>query len=239
MLIRYELIDNFRVFSRPPELILTLIENHGCRSILEVGSGANPSLSPEYVCAHQLRYVTNDVSAEELSKADKAFEVLMMDFNGEVDPALFGQFDLVFSRMVGEHIQDGRHFHENIFRILKPGGVAVHFLACLGSLPSLTIRMLPGPLAAIMQHYFNPRDDHHRKFRAYYSWALGPTNSMIRRFRSIGYEVVEYVGVYGHKYYSHRFHLFDKLETMKSKLLVRNPVPLLCSYVSVHLRKPA
>lgn len=239
MLIRYELIDNFRVFSRPPELILTLIENHGCRSILEVGSGANPSLPPEYVRAHQLRYVTNDLNEEELKKADKAFEVLMMDLSREVDPALFGQFDLVFSRMVGEHIQDGRRFHENIFRILKPGGVAVHFLACLGSLPSLTNRMLPGPLSTILQQYLNPRDDHHGKFRAYYSWALGPTNGMIRRFRSIGYEVVEYVGVYGHKYYSRRSRLLDKLETMKSNMLVRNPIPLLCSYVSVYLRKPA
>lgn len=239
MRIHYQVRKDYRGFDRPPDLVQSVIENHGCKSILEVGSGANPSLGPEYVRARHLRYVTNDLSEEELTKADAAFDRLVMDFAGEIDPALYGQFDLVFSQMVSEHIHDGRRFHENIFKVLKPGGLAVHYLPCLGALPFMTNRVLPSGLTARLLRFFNPRDEMKKgKFKAYYSWALGPTRGMIGRFRSVGFEIVEYIGCYGHDYYRRRLRLLDNLEEIKSKMLVRYPVPWLCSYVTVFLRKP-
>ena len=47
--------------------------------MLEIGSGANPTLSPAEVSARGLRYTTNDVSAEELAKADPAYATLLLD----------------------------------------------------------------------------------------------------------------------------------------------------------------
>jgi hypothetical protein len=113
-------------------------------------------------------------------------------------------------------------------------------MPALGALPFIANRMMPGALTEKLLQFFNPRDEHKKgKFKAYYSWALGPTSSMIKRFRSVGYEVVEYVGCFGHDYYRRRSRLLDKVESLKSRMLVNRPVPWLCSYVTVCLQKPA
>jgi hypothetical protein len=61
---------------------------------------------------------------------------------------------------------------------------------------------------------------------------------MIRRFETIGFEVCEYVGYFGHGYYRYRLAFLDRLEHAKSKWLVRHPIPFLTSYASIVLRKP-
>jgi hypothetical protein len=85
---------------------------------------------------------------------------------------------------------------------------------------------------------FSPRDEHlHGKFSAYYSWSRGPSNSMIRRFEEIGFEIIDYRGYFGHYYYQ-KLPWLHRLEMFKSKLLLKYPVPQLCSYARVVLRKP-
>jgi hypothetical protein len=85
---------------------------------------------------------------------------------------------------------------------------------------------------------FSPRDEHlHGKFSAYYSWSRGPSNSMIRRFEEIGFEIIDYRGYFGHYYYQ-KLPWLHRLEMFKSKLLLKYSVPQLCSYARVVLRKP-
>lgn len=217
-----------------------MIERYGCKRILEVGSGANPTLEVEYVRAKSLDYVTSDACEEELEKADPVFARLVLDLTSEINPQIRESFDCVFSRMVAEHVRDGALYHRNIFDVLRPGGIAVHSMSCLGSLPFLVNRLLPDRLSDLLQVYFAKRDEaRHGKFKAYYNWAWGPSRAMIKRFRSIGFEVIEFTGSFGHHYYRNRLPVLNALEQFKSRQLVKHPIPQLCSYATVILRKPA
>jgi hypothetical protein len=61
---------------------------------------------------------------------------------------------------------------------------------------------------------------------------------MIARFESLGYEVIEYTGYFGHEYYMKRLPWLHRIEELKSLFLVRHPVPQFCSYATLVLRKP-
>jgi len=239
MIVRFEPVDNFCGWQKAPDFFKQILAENGCQHILEVGSGANPTLEPDYVREKSLRYVTSDLDRNELEKTDAAFERLVADISEEIDPALIGSFDCVFSRMVGEHIRDGEKYHRNIFKVLRPGGIAVHCFSTLWTVPFAMNRMLPGWLSHMLWKHYAPRDEHnHGKFKAHYSWSRGPTNSMIQRFQSLGYQIEEYIGDFGHLYYINRLHLLHRLERIKMTYLLRHPLPQLCSYSTVILRKP-
>jgi hypothetical protein len=59
---------------------------------------------------------------------------------------------------------------------------------------------------------------------------------MISRFEALGYEVLEYKGYFGHGYYS-RVPLLHRLEHLKARILLANPIPELCGYGMVIVRK--
>ena len=217
-----------------------LIQQYGCTRILEVGSGANPTIEPEYVRGRSLSYVTSDLSSEELQKADPVYDSLVLDISkSRISPELAGQFDLVFSRMVGEHVSDGRRFHENVYKLLRPGGISAHCLSTLWSLPFTANRLLPEFISDRLLKKIDPRDTYkHGKFPARYSWSRGPSKAMIRRFQKLGFEIVSYAGYFGHSYYQRRFPWLHRMEMLKARALVRWPLPLFCSYATIVLRKP-
>jgi SAM-dependent methyltransferase len=223
-----------------PEFFEALLSEHGCRRILEIGSGANPTFPPGYVEANGLSYVTSDVSPEELEKADSAYERLVLDLSVDaIDPALLGSFDCILSRMVSEHIRDGRQYHANLYKMLRPGGISVHSFSTLWSVPFVANRLLPETLTNRLLNLFLPRDRHrHEKFRAYYSWSRGPSRAMIRRFEALGFEVLQYTGYFGHPYYSGKLPWLHRLEIQKSRFLLKHPIPALCAYATIVLRKP-
>jgi SAM-dependent methyltransferase len=240
MRIGFEYWEEFRGWQKAPGYLKSVLADYGCRQVLEVGSGANPTLAPEDVRDQAPRYVTSDLSEDELLKADAAFERLVLDLSGtEIDSALLNKFDCVFSRMVGEHIRDGEQYHKNIFRVLRPGGIAVHCFSTLWTLPFAINRLVPDCVADRLLQIFAPRDAYkHGRFKAYYSWGSGPSKAMIARFESLGYEVIEYIGYFGHGYYRKRLAWLDRIERMKSQYLLHHPVPQLCSYATLVLRKP-
>jgi 2-polyprenyl-3-methyl-5-hydroxy-6-metoxy-1,4-benzoquinol methylase len=197
-------------------------------------------MEPEFIKSEELTYVTSDISEVELEKADPIFKRLVLDLSQkEIDPMLSESFDCVFSRMVNEHIRNGQQYHENIYKILKPGGISVHIFSSLWSLPFIANRMMPEFLGNILLNYFSAGRDNpkHGKFKAYYSWSRGPARSMIERFRSLGFDVLNYTGYFGHYYY-HRWSAISRVERIKSNYLLKHPVPQLCCYATVILRKP-
>ena len=216
-----------------------MINANGCKDVLEVGCGANPTLSSATVSALGIKYTANDISPAELEKADLVFDRWVCDLaNDAVPPERRSTFDLVFSRMVNEHVSDGKTYHANILSLLKPGGLAAHCFSTLYTLPFLVNRILPDSISSILLRVFAPRDSHKLgKFRAYYSWSRGPSPLMISRFEALGYEVVEYQGYFGHTYYS-RVPIAQRLEFWKARILLARPMPALCSYGMVILQKP-
>jgi hypothetical protein len=223
-----------------PKFLESLVEEYDCGHILEVGSGANPTLREIYVRDRGISCITSDVEPEELEKSDSPFERLVLDLSSnQISSDLLGKFDCVFSRMVGEHINDGRQFHTNIYNLLMPGGISAHCMSTLWCLPFAANMLLPEFVSHRLLNSFSPRDTHkHGKFPARYSWGRGPTKQMIARFEELGFQIVNYTGYFGHPYYAHRFPLLHRAEMAKAKLLLRWPTPHLCSYATIVLRKP-
>lgn len=234
--VRYATVDDFPGWDRAPELLLGIIAAERPATVLEVGSGASPTLAPDELAAAGIRrYTTNDASADELAKAPDGYDTLCAHLD---DPGWRADepYDLIFSRMVNEHVEDGRTYFANLYDALTPNGLTVHCFSTLYALPFLFNRLAPDVLSSRVLDRVAP-GDHHDKFRAYYSWSRGPTTRNIERFESIGFVVEEYVGYFGHRYYR-RLPPVDRFERRLSATLSRHPVPHLTSYALVRLRRP-
>jgi SAM-dependent methyltransferase len=219
-------------------LVKGIIERTSPRSIGDLGGGANPILSPEFIAEHGLDYTVFDVSDEELGKAPAEYAKVVADLSsGEFRPPR--PLDLVLSRWLVEHIADPQRFHRTVFDSLVEGGRAVHAFPTLYAIPFLANLLLPEAASArlVSRMFPNRRPGgRHGKFRAHYRWCRGPTPRQLRRFRDIGYEVEEYVGFFGHRYYE-RWPRLQDAEDRLARLLVNRPVPPLTSFAWVVLRK--
>lgn len=241
MTVAYGGYDDFPGWEAAGDFFGALIRGSGARSVLEIGAGANPTLSPAYVREEGLDYTTNDVSAEELAKAGPEYRTLCLDMATADASALPAEaFDFVFSRMVNEHVSDGERYYRNIHRTLMPGGITAHCFSTLYALPFLVNRLLPEAVAGRVFDAVVPRaGGRHQRFRAHYSWSRGPSARMIARLSGVGFEVLEYRGYFGHRYYDRPgLGPLNRLELAKSEWLVERPLPALTSYAAVVLRKP-
>ena len=220
-----------------PEYITRLIEERQAVHICEVGGGANPLLSRDRFAERPIEYTLMDISRTELDKAPAGYEKIVADA-GSPDFRLEKQFDLVFSKMLMEHVRDAEQFHKNVLTILASGGMAVHFFPTLYTLPYIVNYLMPERLTNRILQAFAPRDTYqYAKFPAYYHWCRGPLPSQIEKFRRIGYDVIEYRGFFGHRGYYQKMDILQKLHLLKTHYLLRHPHPLFTSYAYVVLKK--
>jgi SAM-dependent methyltransferase len=139
-----------------------------------------------------------------------------------------------------EHFSDSVGAHRNIWRMLKPGGVAVHCFPTLYTLPFVVNRFIPERLSRFVLHLFTPRSDYyqHDKFPARYDLCRGPGPSQIKKLEALGFEVLEYRGYFGHRYYLNgKLKFLHWMEERKTRMLLYSPKPLFTSFATVILRK--
>ncbi|MBL8063043.1 MAG: class I SAM-dependent methyltransferase [Anaerolineales bacterium] len=216
--------------------LMDTIEKNALKSILDVGGGANPILKADFVERLGLDYAILDISESELEKAPKNYTKVVVDA-ASPDFSLNQKFDLVFSKMFAEHIKNAEQFHKNMLKVLNKGGMAVHFFPTLYTLPFFVNYIVPETISDKLLDIFAPRDRHqYAKFPAHYTWCRGPLSSLIHRYTGMGYDVVEYVGFFGHDYYE-RIPPVHALHKMKTNFLIKNPNPLFTSYAYLVLRK--
>lgn len=221
------------------QLVIELIRDEGARVTCEVGGGANPTLPMAFVERSKLEYVLIDVSEVELAKAPAGYTKVRRDIQ-EPDPMAEGRYDLVFSKMLAEHVRDGEMFHRNVLQLLRPGGVAIHFFPTLYAPPFVVNRLLPEGLGERVLHLVQSgreRSGRRGKFPAFYSWCRGPTAAQISRLEGLGYEVVRYTGFFGHSGYYKKSPLLERLHLGLASWLVEHPLPYLTSFAWVVLRK--
>ncbi len=232
-------VSHFEGWNKFPALIEEFVQQHATQRVCEVGAGANPALTPEFIHEHGLLYRAVDENSSELGKSGR-METSAFDICGE-DRVLPGApYDLIVSRMTAEHFRDPLHAYSNMFRSLAPGGFCVHSFACLGSLPFLVNRVVPSWLSGTLLDLFAPRNrEQHDKFKAYYRRCRGPVPSQITFFQSLGYEAVEYRGYFGHTYYLRRLSLLHWLHERKTLLLLKKKTARFTSYATVILQRPA
>jgi len=115
---------------------------------------------------------------------------------------------------------------------------AAHWYATLGSLPFLANRLLPEPVSTLLLRHLAPRDEEqHGKLPAPYRWCQGQTPRRVKAYAALGFELLEYHGYFGHKYYKGRLPRLHRLELAKMHFLLRSPSPRLTRYAKVVLRK--
>jgi len=106
--------------------------------------------------------------------------------------------------MLLEHIRDVRQAHLNIHRILRPGGIAIHYYPTPYNLPLIINRWLPSGWSYALLRLWEPSRDFSGKlgkFPAYYDLCGLPGARLTRLLESFGYEVQEHTGYIGHFYY--------------------------------------
>jgi SAM-dependent methyltransferase len=183
---------------------LRRLTRSGSTRFCEVGGGVRPVIPMVRIEKLGLEYIVLDelnTALEKLPPGYKQFEASILD-SGAIDKLVDeqGAFDVVVSRWAAEHIPDGRRFHQNVYKMLRPGGTAVHFFPTLYSLPFVLNRVLPPALSSELLSRAWP--DRHSKFRPYYSWCRGPSARQIERLESVGFSVERYTGFFGHGYFA-------------------------------------
>lgn len=236
MQISYQHFSEFPGWTKMPEFIKNFIQKNKIRNIFEVGAGANPTISVEYVKELNLNYNISDVDEDELNKADDAYHKIKVDLSKR-NLRINKSFDLIFSRMVGEHISDGKMFHQNVHKLLIPGGFSIHCFSTLYAFPFILNKIIPENISGSLLKIFAQRDEHkHGKFKAHYSWSRGPTRKILKQYSEIGYDLISYTGYFGHAYY-HKIKPLNFLEELKASWLLKNPLPSLTSYACIILKK--
>ena len=216
----------------------SLINEINPSRVCELGAGANPALTLEFVRERNLDYTLLDVSPDELNKAPAGYQRILTDLAA---PALDVRedYDLAFSRMLAEHVSDPYVFHRNVHRLLRPGGKAFHFFPTLYALPFVLNRVVPERLtrwvlAAVQSG--REAEGEHGKFRAYYRWCRGPTRRQFERLEAVGFRVEEYVGFFGDGYFE-RLPPLQRGSDALARFLVERPLPSITSYAFVVLEK--
>jgi SAM-dependent methyltransferase len=220
--------------------VLDLARRNNVKTVAELGGGANPFVGDLEKWGFAEHRIVVDISANELSKAMGDVETRVADLCQPINDGL-GSYDLVFSKMLCEHLPNPRVFHENCFKLLRPGGLSVHYFPTMFTFPFMVNKLIPEDLARKLLDKVQPgriNSDNLEKFPAYYRWTNGPTRRAKRRFERIGFQVEEYHATFGHHYY-HYVKPLDAIERAKSNFLLKHPMPSLTSFAVVVLRKPA
>ena len=187
--------------------------------VLELGGGRKPSFALAEMPSNVASYTVNDIDPAELERADCQYDKACFDAIGDVTP-FAGQYDVVFSRTLIEHVRDGKAMHRNVLRLLRPGGVAFHMAPTLYCAPFIINKYLPETLSRQLLYAASAKRRHNQnKFPAHYSWCFGNRDKMRKMLNQVGFQNVQIRSFYGHAY-------FDKVPGL------RNLTRLVASYAA-------
>ena len=239
-----DVLDNFPSYERAGPYLRQIIAAHDYKVIADVGGGANPMLDPEFILANGIRYCLIDKSTSELEKANAIYDKIETDATSSNDvfqrQIAERKFDLIFSHMLLEHLEDPLQAHRNFYSALNPGGRCVHIYPSPNNLPLALNRFLPEAISAYLVKVAQPVRDlegSQRKFKAYYRMCGAPNPALSAMFEKIGYTVDQHTGFIGHPYYE-RFKTAAALERRLRKILLRLQIPLTTGCLLV-LKRPS
>lgn len=205
--------------------------------VIEIGAGARPYLSKEFVLGKSIDYTISDISSSELAKSNADYcRRIAMDMEADIPTFYEGRYDLVFSKMVLEHLQRPEVFHKNVLKLVSNRGVIIHFYACKFGLPGILNLILPEKFVDWLVYKIQGRDpimDH--RFTAYYRRCLGPVPAQIKWWNKLGYEIVDFKGFVGHTYLS-RYRVLGWLEKLWTRFLLTLNSAWVCSSAIVVLK---
>lgn len=216
------------------------LKSMGDGKVCELGGGARPALDLDFLDRYGLTCLVVDISEPELQKAPSGYTTLVGDVSsvdfatGEHD----GSYDLVFSRVLAEHVRDARQFHLNVRRLLRPEGTAMHFFPTLWWPPFVVNRILLESMTERILRRVEPwrhEPGNRGKFPAYYHWCYGPTAGQLKRFASVGFQVEHCVAYFGESSHAPGV-VLGKINDAWTRAMLRWPNYHFTSYATYVLR---
>lgn len=177
-------------------------DGEGRVRLLEVGGGRGPQLTPAQAEKLGVALTVNDIDARELSLAPPGFATACFNIAAEVDPSWHGKFDLIFSRMVFEHVKGAPRAWRNVAALLAPGGVALAFHPTLYSPPFVLNWLAPEAFSARLLKLFFPwrHDGDYPKFPARYEMCVAAPSAVTPKLLSFGFSEALIAPFFGHGY---------------------------------------
>lgn len=185
--------------------ILQIMSEDSVCDVMELGAGRAPSFEREVLESLGITYCSNDISQRELDLGPSWTKKARFDLcaAGPESSSQFAQSaDLVFSRMLMEHVPNYKAAYRNISTILRPGGIGIAFHPVLFSVPFVANRLLPERLSAsILKTVFPDRNDNGiPKFPASYS-GCRISDGVRNQIKAQGFRAVWQIPFWGHGYY--------------------------------------
>lgn len=187
--------------------------------MLEIGGGRGPLLRPAEAAAAGIAVTVNDIDARELSLGPAEFDKAQFDIAGSAPDSLVGQFDLIVSRMVMEHVADGRKAWTNMAALLARGGIALAFHPTLYAPPFVVNRLFPEALTAHVLRFFFPgrHDGGYPKFPARYQLCNSSPEKIAPVLAECGFSESLIAPIWGHGYFRH-IPLLREMDTALQRL---------------------
>ena len=221
--------------------LLDLSRRLGLRRLCEIGGGRDPLFTPDELAPLAAELVVNDIAQSELDRGPGGYETACFDISGDVSPLVASglRFDLMFSRMVFEHVADGEAAWRNVHALLNPGGVGLAFVPTLYAWPFLVNHMLPEGLSTRMLRLVYPErnaEGGEPKFPTRYSLTFGSQDRVAPILHDIGFSEVTVLPFWGH-HYVRRIPGLNALDNAFTALCKRADWRLMTSYAYIIARR--
>jgi SAM-dependent methyltransferase len=216
-----------------PDTVLRMMSATSAKSVMEIGAGRRPMLTGEEIASRNVAYTANDISESELARAPSWVNKACFDIAGKADlnsASLASRYDLIYSRMVFEHIPDTRRAYANILQLLVPGGFCINYHPVLYSPPFLINHILPNAVTAPILRMFKSRrhDGDEPKFPAKYDRCV--ISAKFRsELRGLGFREVWQIPFFYHGYFEKIPGLFQ-LDAWLSRLAEHRDWQALASF---------
>jgi len=220
--------------------IEALSRSFGLTRLVEIGGGRDPLFTPAEAEQLGIELTINDISAEELRHAPVEFKKACFNVAGDLseEGVCKGEYDLAFSRMVFEHVEDGRRAWGNLAEILAPGGVAIAFVPTLYALPYLANMAIPEALSNRIVKLLYPHrtDDEDPKFPAHYSWTYGDEGKLRPMLETAGFREALVVPFWYHEYFE-RIPVVRQIDNLVNRIAAERDWRFLTTYAYIAARK--
>jgi SAM-dependent methyltransferase len=205
--------------------------------VIEIGGGKHPL----YPC-HQ-NFTVNDIDPNELSFI-KNYKTALFDVCGEIPLEHHGKYDLVISKMVLEHLPDGKKYYENLKLLLKKGGIGLTYHPTLYSFPFVVNYLLPEAIGNFIFYLLYKTKNKVKlddgkmqvdKFKAHYNYCFSTDRNM-NKIKKIGFSDVKIIGLYGHHYYT-KMPIIQKMHEKITTFLIKKKYNIFSSYAYSLVKK--
>ncbi len=223
------------------DTIQALSRQFGLTRFCEIGGGRDPLFQPGDAARMGIEMTVNDIDAGELALTPRGLRTARFDIAGDLSEpdATPGRYDLMFSRMVFEHVHDVPRAWANIHSLLAPGGVALAFFPTLWAPVFALNHILPEKASrAIVHALFPARRDGggDPKFPAFYDHCRGDARILTPMLNKAGFSDVHVQPFWGHGYFK-RMPGLRQIDHAANAMAAKINWPFVSTYAFVMVRK--